>query len=262
MLWSVKRALFWNRCGKEVVHVLSVNKCNSAESMKKVVVDELFQENCNGKTIMNTLRTNMDSSLDKDDGVFQVMIGDKHVSIIDAITNDIDKTLLQEASMARLIKLVMEDRIDEVYKNKYLYFLFQHTCVMSVIFKRKWKQKRMIENSCDYVTNSDKAFAFLSLENHGNRYLDMVNINKSKKDYSTPKYTDINGLHKLKGKGWSKRGMMRFVILQEKVETMRREHKHLMRDLGESVKLYYILMYRNKKTTYSGQVMNKKMFKK
>ena len=83
----------------------------------------------------------MDSSLDKDDRVFQVMIGDKHVSIIDAITNDIDKTLLQESSMARLIKLVMEERIDEVYKNKYLYFLFQHTCVMRDIYKRKWKQK-------------------------------------------------------------------------------------------------------------------------
>ena len=36
---AVKRALFWNRYGKEVVHVLSVNKCNAAESMKKVVVN-------------------------------------------------------------------------------------------------------------------------------------------------------------------------------------------------------------------------------
>ena len=36
---AVKRVLFWNRYGKEVVHVLSVNKCNAAESMKKVVVN-------------------------------------------------------------------------------------------------------------------------------------------------------------------------------------------------------------------------------
>ena len=153
--------------------------------------------------------------------------------------------------MTLLVKLVTEGKIEEVYKNKYLYFLFQHTCVMSVIFKRKWKQKKMTENSCNYVTDSDEAFSFLSLENNGNRYLDMGNIGTSKEDYSTPRYTDINGVKKLKGKGWSTEGMMRFVILTEKMETMRRENKNLMKDLGESVKLYYILMYqKNKNNQY------------
>ena len=104
----------------------------------------------------------------------------------------------------------------------------------------------MTENSCNYVTDSDEAFSFLSLENNGNRYLDMGNTDKSKKDYSTPKYTDVNGVNKLKGKGWSTAGMMRFVILTEKVETMRRGNKNRMKDLGESIKLYYILMYREK----------------
>ena len=109
----------------------------------------------------------------------------------------------------------------------------------------------MIENSCNYVTDSDKAFSFLSLENNGNRYLDMGNIGTSKKDYSTPRYIDVNGVNKLKGKGWSTEGMMRFVILTEKVETMRRENKNLMKDLGENVKLYYILMYqKNKNNQY------------
>ena len=186
---------------------------------------------------MNTLRESMDLFSQKSDYLFKVMLGNEHVSIKDAIKKDIDKDLLQEANMTCLIKLVSEDKIEEVYRNKYLYFIFHHTCVISVIFKRKWKQKRMTENSCNYVTDSDKEFSFLSLENNGNRYLDMGNTDKSKKEYSTPKYTDVNGVNKLKGKVWSTAGMMRFVILTEKVETMRRGNKNRMKDLGDSIKL-------------------------
>ena len=83
--------------------------------------------------------------------------------------------------MIELIKRVCGKRIDKVYGNKPLFYLFLKTCAMNVVFKTKWNANSTIKNYYEYVTVQDEAFAFLVLENNGNRYLDMLNTKKKKK---------------------------------------------------------------------------------
>jgi hypothetical protein len=82
--------------------------------------------------------------------------------------------------MIELIKRVCGKRIDKVYGNKPLFYLFLKTCAMNVVFKTKWNANSTIKNYYEYVTVQDEAFAFLVLENNGNRYLDMLNTKKKR----------------------------------------------------------------------------------
>lgn len=54
-----------------------------------------------------------------------------------------------------------------------------------------------------------------------------------------PKYTDINGLNKLKGRGWSRDGMIRFIVLQKKVEGIQSDNTYIVQALANYLKLTY-----------------------
>jgi len=129
--------------------------------------------------------------------------------------------MTKQEKMIELIKRVCGKRIDEVYGNNILFYLFLRTCVMSVIFKTKWRAYSDKKLYYEFVTVQDEAFAFLALENNGFRYLDMLNIQKEKKNYIQPKYTIVNGINKKTHRGWSLDGRIRFMELIEEVEKRR-----------------------------------------
>ena len=69
----------------------------------------------------------------------------------------------------------------------------------------------------------------------------MADEEKDSQDYSLPIYTDAigrrgqDGSRNLKGKGWSREGMIRFQKLQMKIEDLFDNEAEMMETLGQSV---------------------------
>jgi hypothetical protein len=143
--------------------------------------------------------------------------------------------------MKDIIKIVKDGNIEDIYRDVDKYFLFHQLCVMNVLFKTKWKRNRMIQKCFQYTDVSDDAFAFLILENNSLRYIDMADEEKDCDDYSLPIYTDAIGRigqtngRNLKGKGWSRKGMLRFQQIQMKIEDLYDNEAEMMASLGQLV---------------------------
>jgi hypothetical protein len=143
--------------------------------------------------------------------------------------------------MKDIIDIVRKGNIEEIYQDADKYFLFHQICVMNVLFKTKWKKNRLLQTCFKYTDVSDDAFAFLILENNAARYIDMADENKDSQDYSLPIYTDAIGKvsqhnsRNLKGRGWSREGMIRFQKLQMKIEDLYESDPELIESLGQSV---------------------------
>jgi hypothetical protein len=143
--------------------------------------------------------------------------------------------------MKDIIQIVKNGNIEEIYRDVNKYFLFHQMCVMNVLFKTKWKKQRLLQQCFKYTDISDDAFAFLTLENNSLRYIDMADEEKDRQDYSLPIYTDAIGRRgqyesrNLKGKGWSREGMIRFQKLQMKIEDLFDNEAEMMETLGQSV---------------------------
>ena len=134
-----------------------------------------------------------------------------------------------------LVKRIQGKRIDKLYDNDDMFFLFMHLCVQNVIFKRRWLTKCMTVKYIDFVTISDEALAFLVLENNAQRYFDMVNDNVEKKDYAKPIYTDVVKKGCIMQRGWTLEGKKRFMILYKQIYAFRndRNNKKRIDDLGK-----------------------------
>jgi hypothetical protein len=162
-------------------------------------------------------------------------------------TDALDNRIL----MKEIIKIAKDGKIEEVYHDVNKYFLFHRLCVMNVLFKTKWKKNRMTQKCFDYTDVSDDAFAFLILENNALRYIDMADEEKDSEDYSLPVYTDAVGKtgqensRNLKGKGWSREGMIRFQKIQMQIEDLFENESDMMNTLSQLVLDKYRAMNAN-----------------
>ena len=79
--------------------------------------------------------------------------------------------------------------------------------------------------------------------------MDMADEEKDCQDYSLPIYTDTSGKRgqyekrNLKGKGWSREGMIRFQKIQMKIEDLFDNETEMMEKLSQSVLEKYREMY-------------------
>ena len=151
----------------------------------------------------------------------------------DKNNSDLMKTLLQK---------VKSRSMREIYQDQDMYFLFHRTCVVNVIFKMKWRKSRTTTKFTTYVTTSDEAFAFLILENNADRYLDMAS-GIQLKNCSLPEYTDINGNAKLNGRGWSWKGIKRYMEIHKFIEDIRENEADAIDELALAIQQKYISIY-------------------
>ena len=252
----VQRVRFWMRYGKVVLEVLSACKCNVAGSIKKSVV----QRKCFFILILSiaikiysyTICINTGLIDDKQFENLEMSRIEVEGNNNNAANGNIDVNLYNNDTdttdnnndrimMKDIIKIVKEGNIEEIYGDVNKYFLFHQCCVMNVLFKTKWKKNRLVQNCFNYTDVSDDAFAFLILENNALRYIDMADENKDCEDYSLPIYTDATGKkgiqnnRNLKGKGWSREGMIRFQKIQMKIENLYENDSDKMELLGQVV---------------------------
>jgi hypothetical protein len=156
-----------------------------------------------------------------------------------------------------LVKRIQGKRIDKLYDNDDMFFLFMHLCVQNVIFKRKWMTKCMTVKYIDFVTISDEALAFLVLENNAQRYFDMVDDEVEKKDYAKPIYTDVVKKGCNMQRGWTQEGKKRFMTLYKQIYAYRNErnNKKRIEDLGKMLMEREKIVHKRNKCTKSGKDM-------
>ena len=147
--------------------------------------------------------------------------------------------MIEKAKMSEIIKLVKDDKFEEIYNNVYLFLLFHMTCIVIVIFKRNWNKYRSTQNYYTYVSPSDEAFAYIILENNAERYTEIADSKIHKKDYcKTTKYTFGND-QRLKGVGWKNEGILKFFNIQKRVELFRETKVNVITESAENVKHIY-----------------------
>ena len=137
----------------------------------------------------------------------------------DNLLGDMD----QKGKVEEMVKRIGGRRMDKIYSREDLFHIFLRLVVKNVIFKNNWNHKRDFIKYYKYVTVSDEAFAMLVLENHGERYMHMMDG----KDEPAPKYTQVKGSSSI-NKGWSDEGKMRYMELVMETEQWRSENLHKM----------------------------------
>jgi hypothetical protein len=144
----------------------------------------------------------------------------------DNLLSDMD----QKGKVEEMVKRICGRRMDKIYSREDLFHMFLRLVVKNVIFKNNWNHKRDSIKYYKYVTVSDEAFAMLVLENHGERYMHMMDG----KDEPAPKYTQVKGSSSI-NKGWSDEGKMRYMELVMETEQWRSENLHKMELLSNYV---------------------------
>ena len=48
--------------------------------------------------------------------------------------------MIEQAKMSEILKLVKDDKFEEIYNNVYLFLLVHMNCIVNVIFKRNWNK--------------------------------------------------------------------------------------------------------------------------
>ena len=148
-------------------------------------------------------------------------------------------TMIEKAKMSEIIKLVKDDKFEEIYNNVYLFLLVHMNCIVNVIFKRNWNKYRSTQNYYTYVSPSDEAFAYIILENNAERYTEIADSTIKKEDYcKTTKYTFAND-QRLKGVGWKNEGILKFFNIQKRVELFRETKANVITELAENLKQIY-----------------------
>ena len=141
--------------------------------------------------------------------------------------------------MKDLIKLSDHQEIKYIlkslYDNEEMFYIYLHFCVSNVISKTKWKHNKYDKRYHEYITVSDEALSLLILDNNSRRYLEMsekIGIIDAKIN-AKPKYTLVNGAQKFKGKGWNRRGRMRYMEFSLAIENWRESNEDRMNDLSD-----------------------------
>ena len=140
----------------------------------------------------------------------------------DNLLSDMD----QKGKVEEMVKRICGRRMDKIYSREDLFHMFLRLVVKNVIFKNNWNHKRDSIKYYKYVTVSDEAFAMLMLENHGERYMHMMD-GKDLATQPAPKYTQVKGSSSI-NKGWSDEGKMRYMELVMETERWRSENLHRM----------------------------------
>jgi hypothetical protein len=146
--------------------------------------------------------------------------------------------------MKELIERVVHKRLDLIYLEEELFYLFMRVCVQYIISKRKWNACSMTQKYYEYVTVSDEAFAFLVLENNGKRYLDMANKAVEKINWSKPIYTDVSQKgarnRELQTRGWTSEGKIRYMTIYDEIDKYRDGGEDFDTDRKEDLAKYII----------------------
>ena len=177
----------------------------------------------------------------------------------DDINIDEKKKFIEEAKMSTLLKLIEENKLEKLYENEYLYFLFHYVCVVSVIFRTKWKRFKLHRYYYDYVTPSDEAFAIIVLENNLERYKERGDSNIDEESYSQKTKYTITNEKRLKGIGWKRQGIIRFAKLQIEVEDMRERIPNRIKELAKHLKTCYRQLY-NKNDESEEEILSQEEF--
>jgi len=125
--------------------------------------------------------------------------------------------------MTKVLKLIQENKCDEILKQKTLHLYFLKKCVVIVTGKRRWKENAGNEDYDMFVHPSDESFAMLVLENNILRYKDMVKHKSTNPNFlSTPRYTTVTRKgQKTMSRGWSDVGKLRYKKLTKMIIEMR-----------------------------------------
>ena len=114
------------------------------------------------------------------------------------------------SNIIQLLRSINDDKLNNIYTNKSLYYFFLNTCVKEVVGKMKWKENICTVNYSQFVHPTDESFALLVLDNNLERYFDMIE-RKDKRTDANPKYTTATKKGKKNfNKGWSDEGKLKF----------------------------------------------------
>ena len=143
----------------------------------------------------------------------------------DSQDNQSNKQVTDSSSrpMTKILKLIEENKFEEILKQKTLHLYFLKKCVVIVTGKRRWKENAGNEDYDTFVHTSDESFAMLVLENNISRYNDMVKHKTTKPNIlCSPRYTTVTRKgQKTMSRGWSDVGKLRYKKLTEMIIEMR-----------------------------------------
>ena len=133
--------------------------------------------------------------------------------------------------MTRLLKLVKDEKISDLYDDESLYYYFLKICVVNVITRSKWKENCTNYDFDRFIHPTDEAFALLVLDNNLERYIDMVNRPDVLKQHLVPpKYTTVTkGGQKTQVRGWSDSGKLQFQRYTMMIKNIRSQNDWIVK---------------------------------
>ena len=112
--------------------------------------------------------------------------------------------------MHQLLKCIEDNKVEDIFNNRGLYYYFLKTCVREVVGKTKWKENCFVSDYTKIVHPTDESFALLVLDNNVARYKDMIS-KRCKKSEVNPRYTMVTKKgQKIYNRGWSDAGKLKF----------------------------------------------------
>eukprot|EP00978_Attheya_sp_CCMP212_P010043 scaffold24040_cov56-Attheya_sp.AAC.2 len=129
---------------------------------------------------------------------------------------DDNKEMLTLEELLQLREELLWDQNDgrRIINNKGLLFMVDFM-YGSIIGKRQWKKDKFIVLLSSDMTTSDEAFVILVLENNW----DILNAVAE----AEPKYTSRNQTSNRRNDGWTNKGIIRYIELQENVNKNKKE---------------------------------------